>query len=241
MTPKIKVTNCQDCKSYNSSVFCNLDNDLLTNLNRNKSVFLFKKGQHVFTEGGRPLGAYCIIKGRVKIDKFGLNKDQIVRIGSRSDLIGYRALIANEVYSATAEALEDTEVCFIPKSSFLYFINKDKEFSLELMRILSQDVKNAERNSMNIAQRTVMERLAEYLILMHEKLSKDANAQDVFSYSRKDLSDIIGCAPETLIRSLSALKNDEIISIVKKDIKVVDIQRLHRIANVYRVCSNHRP
>ena len=241
MTPKIKVTNCQDCKSYNSSVFCNLDNDLLTNLNRNKSVFLFKKGQHVFTEGGRPLGAYCIIKGRVKIDKFGLNKDQIVRIGSRSDLIGYRALIANEVYSATAEALEDTEVCFIPKSSFLYFINKDKEFSLELMRILSQDVKNAERNSMNIAQRTVMERLAEYLILMHEELSKDANAQDVFSYSRKDLSDIIGCAPETLIRSLSALKNDEIISIVKKDIKVVDIQRLHRIANVYRVCSNHRP
>jgi CRP/FNR family transcriptional regulator len=241
MTTKIEITNCQDCKSYNSSVFCNLDNDLLTNLNRNKSVFLFKKGQHVFTEGGRPLGAYCIIKGRVKIDKFGLNKDQIVRIGSRSDLIGYRALIANEVYSATAEALEDTEVCFIPKSSFLYFINKDKEFSLELMRILSQDVKNAERNSMNIAQRTVMERLAEYLILMHEKLSKDANAQDVFSYSRKDLSDIIGCAPETLIRSLSALKNDEIISIVKKDIKVVDIQRLHRIANVYRVCSNHRP
>jgi len=230
MTTKIEITNCQDCKSYNSSVFCNLDNDLLTNLNRNKSVFLFKKGQHVFTEGGRPLGAYCIIKGRVKIDKFGLNKDQIVRIGSRSDLIGYRALIANEVYSATAEALEDTEVCFIPKSSFLYFINKDKEFSLELMRILSQDVKNAERNSMNIAQRTVMERLAEYLILMHEKLSKDANAQDVFSYSRKDLSDIIGCAPETLIRSLSALKNDEIISIVKKDIKVVDIQRLHRIA-----------
>ena len=241
MTTKIEITNCQDCKSYNSSVFCNLDNDLLTNLNRNKSVFLFKKGQHVFTEGGRPLGAYCIIKGRVKIDKFGLNKDQIVRIGSRSDLIGYRALIANEVYSATAEALEDTEVCFIPKSSFLYFINKDKEFSLELMRILSRDVKNAERNSMNIAQRTVMERLAEYLILMHEKLSKDANAQDVFSYSRKDLSDIIGCAPETLIRSLSALKNDEIISIVKKDIKVVDIQRLHRIANVYRVCSNHRP
>ena len=241
MTTKIEITNCQDCKSYNSSVFCNLDNDLLTNLNRNKSVFLFKKGQHVFTEGGRPLGVYCIIRGRVKIDKFGLNKDQIVRIGSRSDLIGYRALIANEVYSATAEALEDTEVCFIPKSSFLYFINKDKEFSLELMRILSQDVKNAERNSMNIAQRTVMERLAEYLILMHEKLSKDANAQDVFSYSRKDLSDIIGCAPETLIRSLSALKNDEIISIVKKDIKVVDIQRLHRIANVYRVCSNHRP
>ena len=230
MTPKIKVTNCQDCKSYNSSVFCNLDNDLLTNLNRNKSVFLFKKGQYVFADEGHPLGVYCIITGKVKIDKFGLNKDQIVRIGSRSDLIGYRALIANEVYSATAEALEDTEVCFIPKSSFLYFINKDKEFSLELMRILSQDVKNAERNSMNIAQRTVMERLAEYLILMHEKLSKDANAQDVFSYSRKDLSDIIGCAPETLIRSLSALKNDEIISIVKKDIKVVDIQRLHRIA-----------
>ena len=234
MTPKVTITNCQECKSYNSSVFCNLDDELLNDLNKNKSVFLFKKGQYIFTEGGRPTGVYCIVKGRVKIHKFGLDKDQIVRIGSKSDIIGYRSLISKELYSATAEALEDTEVCFIPKDSFLDFINKDKDFPLKMMRILSADVKNAERNSMNIAQRTVMERLAGYLILMHKEISESTDPQDISSFSRKDLSDIIGCAPETLIRSLSSLNNDGIISIVKKEIKVLDIQRLSRIANTYK-------
>ena len=143
-------------------------------------------------------------------------------------------MISKELYSATAEALEDTEVCFIPKASFLDFINKDKDFPLKMMRILSKDVKYAERNSMNIAQRTVMERLAGYLILRHKEISESTDAQDVSSFSRKDLSDIIGCAPETLIRSLSTLNNDGIISIVKKDIKVLDIQRLSRIANTYK-------
>jgi CRP-like cAMP-binding protein len=69
---------------------------------------------------------------------------------------------------------------------------------------------------------------------MHEEVSKSTDTQDVSSFSRKDLSDIIGCAPETLIRSLSTLNNDGIISVVKKDIKVLDIQRLSRIANTYK-------
>jgi CRP-like cAMP-binding protein len=87
---------------------------------------------------------------------------------------------------------------------------------------------------MNIAQRTVMERLAGYLILMHKEISESTDPQDISSFSRKDLSDIIGCAPETLIRSLSSLNNDGIISLVKKEIKVLDIQRLSRIANTYK-------
>jgi len=230
MTPKIEITNCQDCRSFNSSVFCNLNNNLLADLNRDKSVLIFKKGQYIFSEGARPQGICCIRKGSVKIHKFGLNKDQIVRIGYKSDIIGYRALIANEFYSATAEALEDTEVCIISKSSFLKFINSDKEFPLKIMRILSTDVKNAENNTMNIAQSTVMERLATYLFLKHKRAS-ESDTQEVFSYSRKDLSDIIGCAPETISRAIADLRETGIISIYKKDIKVQDIYRLRRIVN----------
>ncbi len=77
------------------------------------------------------------------------------------------------------------------------------------MKILSNDVKQAENNTMNIAQRTVMERLATYLVLRHGRII-ELGEEAVFSYSRKDLSDIIGCAPETIIRALSSLKKDEI-------------------------------
>ena len=235
MTPKVTITNCQECKSYNSSVFCNLDDELLNDLNKNKSVFLFKKGQYIFTEGGRPTGVYCIIKGRVKIHKFGLDKDQIVRIGSKSDIIGYRALISKELYSATAEALEDTEVCFIPKASFLDFINKDKDLPLKMMRILSKDVKYAERNSMNIAQASILiKRRGE---LMHSSIEPNIsgmaaiigkNASSVDEIIKKNNLDVVIAndnSPKQVVVSglIEAINNSENVfsqNGVKKYIKL---------------------
>ena len=226
MSSYVKIINCKDCKRHCTSVFSDLDDKLLKYINQDKDSLLFKKGQYIFTEGARSRGLYCIRSGKVKIHKFGLEKNQIVRTAYRSDIIGYRALISNELYTATAEALIDTEACYISKKVFFNLIDMDKDFTMKLMRILSLDVKTAERNAMNIAQRTVMERLAGYLIERYDSTSADS-----FYFTRKDLSDIIGCAPETIIRTLSSLKNDEIIKYVNKKIALVDVQRLKRIAN----------
>jgi CRP/FNR family transcriptional regulator len=234
MSLKIKTIDCKDCKSFKTSIFCDLKPDLLKDINVTKLGTSFKKGQVIFEEGGRPNGIHCITSGKVKIYKFGIDKDQIVRVANSSDIIGYRSLISNELYSATAQALEETHTCFIPKNVFFDLIDKDKSFTLKLMRILSNNLKTAESQTMNIAQKTVKERLAEFLILKHKALTNQKdNIKSSFSFSRKDSSDILGCAPETLTRMLSQFNTDKLIGIEKKKIKILDFQKLKRIANIY--------
>lgn len=231
---KLNITDCKDCKSFNTSVFCGLSADFLRDIDLKKKGYFFPKGKTIFLQGDHSNGIHCITSGKVKIYKFGVDKNQIVRVANKSDIIGYRSLVSNEVFSASAEALEDTHTCYIPKRVFFNLIDNDKGFTLKLMRILSKNLKDAESNSMNIAQKTVIQRLAEFIILKHKSLEEEKRIK-IYSlyFSRKDLAAILGCANETLIRALSHLKKEKLINIDKKEIIIRDIKKLYRIANLF--------
>ena len=165
MSEKINIVACGDCPSLGKSIFCSLKNEVLKGISRNKGGNQYKKGEIIFSEGFKPFGIHCVSKGRIKIYKLGDDgKDQIVRVAKVGDIIGYRSLISDEIYSASAEALEDSRTCFIPKNTFFELIKQENEFALKIMKVLSKDLRKAESQSMNIAQRTVKERLANALL-----------------------------------------------------------------------------
>jgi len=103
------------------------------------------------------------------------------------------------------------------------------------MKVLSKDLRLAESQSMSIAQRTVKERLANALLskkgILEEKEGKELMS---FTISRKDLADLIGCAPETIIRMLSQLKKEGIIALNKREVEILDQNKLYKIAHKYR-------
>jgi CRP-like cAMP-binding protein len=83
-------------------------------------VFNTKKGQNIFYEGTRPTGLYCMNAGKVKVFKNNVQgKEFIIYIAKPGDFLGYRALLSEEFYQATATVLEDAKICFIPKEIFL--------------------------------------------------------------------------------------------------------------------------
>lgn len=71
-------------------------------------------------------------------------KEQIVRLAKSGDIVGYKALLSGDRYSATATALEDCNVCFIPREIFLVILQKDAALSFEMMKVLSDELKKAE-------------------------------------------------------------------------------------------------
>ena len=129
----------------------------------------FKKGEQVFVEGNHANGLFCILSGKVKICRTGDGgKEQIVRLAGSRDVIGYRALLAGETYRATAIALEDTVVGFVPKKIFYDILQSSPEISMGMMKLLSQDLDQSETKRVDIATKTVRERLAEVLLLLNE-------------------------------------------------------------------------
>lgn len=228
------IDKCRNCTARVDSVFSDLNSDQLEELSKEKGCNYYKKGQTIFFEGNKAHGIYCIHNGKIKMHKLGSSgKEQIVRFAKDGDVLGYRALLSGEAFSASATVLEDTSVCYIPKETLIGFIQQDPSFSMKVLELTCKEIGKSTEMITNLAQKPVRERLAEVLLMLKETfgLTKD-NEIDVL-LSREDLANIVGTATESVIRLLSELKKEGTIALSGKRIVINDTKELMRISELY--------
>ncbi len=226
--------DCQNCKKRFTSVFCRVENDTMDSINDEKVCTPYKKGQIIFHEGSRPLGIYCVNRGKIKLVKLGEDgKEQILRLIKPGDLMGYRALLSGDRYSASAVVMEDSGICFIPKELFMGVLQKDGVLSMEIMKLLSDDLRKAETSITHLAQKPVRERLAEALLFIKETYGFEDDGKTIdLKITREELANIVGTATETTIRLLSELKNEGVLQLEGKKIAILNLTKLVKIANI---------
>ena len=194
----------------------------------------FKKGESIFREGSYASGVYCINAGKIKLAMMGSEgKEQIVRMAKPGDIIGYKALLSGDRYSATATAIEDCNICFIPREIFLVILQKDASLSFEMMKLLSNELKHAEEKITHLAQKPVRERVAETILFLKETYGIDKDNQLNILLTREEIANLVGTATETAIRLLSEFNKEHIIELSGKKIKILDSDKLVRTANLY--------
>ena len=226
---------CLTCK-HTGKAFCSLEIDDKIVFSETKKNILLKKGEIIFKENNFPTGVYAIYSGKIKISKLGEEgKEQIVRFAKSGDIIGYRSILSEDYYHATATALSDVKLCHIPKKSFLESLKNNYRLNKFILKRLASDLKKAEKKILSISQKTVKERIAETLILLHHEFGSRLNDSIDVKLSRKEIGNIAGSTIETTIRTLSEFKKDGIIKFEGKEIIVVDIAKLINIANVHTV------
>jgi CRP-like cAMP-binding protein len=226
--------DCQNCKKRFTSVFCRVENDTVDTINDEKVCTPYKKGQVIFHEGARPLGIYCVNRGKIKLVKMGEDgKEQILRLIKPGDLMGYRALLSGDKYSASAVVMEDSGICFIPKDLFMGVLQKDGVLSLEIMKLLSDDLRKAETSITHLAQKPVRERLAEALLFIKETYGFEPDGKTIdLKITREELANIVGTATETTIRLLSDFKSEGVLHLEGKKIAILNLPKLVKIANI---------
>lgn len=227
--------DCETCGTKHKSIFCHLDVGEIAVFNSAKSCMSFKKGQVIFNEGGHPLGLFCINDGKVKLEHSGIDgKEQIVRMAKGGDVLGYRALLSSERYNATAVALDDTDVCFIPKEPFFDVLKTNPRLSLDIIKMLSTELRKAEDTITDLAQKPVRERMAEALLFLKETYGYEEDGATInVVLSREDIANLVGTATETAIRLLSEFKKDGMVESVGKKLKITDSEKLIKTANIY--------
>ena len=113
-----KEKHCQSCLDNKDSIFYSLPQKEKEILLKNHICAAYKKGEIIYKEGGKPSGLICLSSGKVKIYKEGVGgRQQIVRLVRPVGFIGFRAMFANQKYSGTALAIEDSTVCVLNKDS----------------------------------------------------------------------------------------------------------------------------
>ncbi len=227
---------CAECSSRGDSFFACLDHSELEKLEEGKSCIRYKKGQTLFYEGTRPMGIYCINSGKVKIYKLSSQgKEQIIHISKPGDFLGYRAILSEEFYSASATVLEDASICFIPKEEFQGLLHENSQFFNAIIKSICHDLGVMREKVADLAQKSVRERLAGSLLMLKETYGIDGDKSTLIdiALSREDLANIVGTATETVIRLLSEFKKDGLIELDGKKIRVIKPRELAKEADFY--------
>jgi CRP-like cAMP-binding protein len=217
-----------------STVFKHLSEEELDNLPLYDAPDRYKRSTVIYEEGSRINGFYIVCKGIIKIYKTGFDgKDQIIRFAKPGDIMGFRSTITGELACTTSKTIEDAEIAFIPGEMVKSLVKSNGEFAMDLLQIACMELGEANDYITDIAQKTVRERLAEVLIHLKWTFDLDKDNYLQIALTREELASIVGTATESVIRLLSEFKQDRLIELHGRKIKILDEQKLIKIGNLF--------
>jgi len=225
------MSKCEQCIVRELGSLKALSKDDLLHLAKCKDSYTIKKGQVIFNEGDVMNGVYCIKQGTCKLVKMNSSgKDTILKLISKGDLLGQTSILTEGKATLSAVAVEDMQVCFIPKTEVLGFIDTNKNFSLEVTKDVCQNLNYATEFAINHTHKTVKERLAQALLDVLESSGTDLDGYLNLQLSREEIASMVGTATESCIRLLAELKKLEIIDLKGKRIKILKLNELKSLA-----------
>lgn len=226
----LAMSKCEQCIVREFSSLKALTKEELVKMAHCKTSKIVRKGEVIFTEGENINGVFCVKDGVCKMTKLSSNgRDQIVHLVKKGELLGQRSMISDQPANLSAVALEDMQVCFIPKNEILGFFNDNSRFSMNVMRTICGDLKEADDIMVNMAQKTVKERLAHTLLYLEDNFGVNPDKSLKLQLSREEIASMIGTATESCIRLLSEFSKLGLIELTGKKITIADKQKLARM------------
>jgi len=223
-------SRCENCIIRQLNSLKALKKEELKAISDSKETRTIKKGEPLFKEGEKLNGVFCVRNGVSKLSKISDNgKDQIVKIASKGEVMGQRSVIAEEATNLSAVALNDMEVCFIPKTNITARIEDNPAFTQAILKYMAQELKLADDVIVNMAQKTVNQRLAEVLLYLDKTFGQDDEGYLALILSRSDIADVVGTATELCIRTLAKFKKEQLLETKGKRIKLLDKKGLTQI------------
>ena len=191
-----------------------------------KEVIEYKSGSTIYCEGNISNHIFYIVKGEVKTFKINQEgKELITEIFTDKSFFGFTSLLTNKPYIENAEAIRQTSVIRIQKHELLELIKSNPQLGLNFIDLLSKDLEHIKDHLMHLAYDSVRRKTADAILQLQKKMMPF----DTIEISRSDLASFLGIAKETLTRTLTDFKEEQLISTHKNEIQVLDKESLERI------------
>ncbi len=192
----------------------------------------YKKKDDIYKEGSYPRGVYFVSKGKVKIYQTNeAGKELITALHNEGDFFGYLSLLQEEKHSGSATTLEDSEIYMLPKEDFFSLLYLNHGVSKKFIEILSNNLRENEKQLLKLAYNSVRKRVAEALVKLSNKYKKEGEKIFSMNVSREDLANLVGTATETVIRTLSDFKEEKFIDVAGGKITILEYDKLAEMKN----------
>lgn len=212
--------SCSACGMKADSLLCSSP-DVLLAVEKVRTSCHYKAGQVIFYSGNMSLGIFTIQSGLVKLEAVSPNgAAHTLRLVGAGGALGYRSLFANEPYHASAIAVEDCELCFIPKAEIMSIFAAHPHLAMKLLTHVSKDLRIAEEKWVGQMDKGAPERVAEALVFLQDHFSQQ-------QWTRREIAQWAGTTPETVIRTLAQFEKDGLIDQSDgRNIRILSKERL---------------
>ncbi|MCK5638189.1 MAG: response regulator [Flavobacteriaceae bacterium] len=191
-----------------------------------KEKFLFNKGASIYCEGNNSNHIFYIISGTVKTFKNNeIGKELITGIFKKQNFFGFTSFLKNKAYDENAVALKKTIVQKVTKPEILKLVKQNPQMAINFMDLLSENLNKIKDQLIHLAYDSVRKKTADALL----QLNHDNQKGYVIKISRSDLANIIGIAKETLIRTLTDFKEENLIKTDRNSIEIVNFKKIKSI------------
>jgi CRP/FNR family transcriptional regulator len=205
-------------------------------------MLAYDKGRILFIEGDRPRGVYILKEGRVKLTTSTPDgRVLILSVAVPGDTLGLSAVLTRNEFEATAEAIDQVVVQFIPKDAYLAKLKRDPSLALKAAAELGRRYRESHAMMRSLSSNDpVLSRLARlFLRWASEGMDTIADTpsgngkgplQLHNTFTHQQIAEMIGSSRETVTRVLREMRERHLVTLKGADLCIHSPAKLTMLA-----------
>jgi CRP/FNR family transcriptional regulator len=193
----------------------------------------YRRNQILFFEGGIAQHLFALHTGLVKLVKSLENgKDRITGVLFPGELFGLESL-TDAAYPLTAVALRDCEICAAPRDDFSSYLQTNPEIALGMVRFLVAEIKRVRTQVTDMSFKDARMKVATFILslITNDTPSTDGVLHLQLPLSRLEISEVLELSPETISRTLSAFRREQLVLARGRHLTIQNRSGLENVAH----------
>ncbi len=207
---------CSTCEARSASICNGLAPPEFDQMTRYLTQHALAARAPLCSEGDAAKLVYTVTAGSLRL--FQLLPDgrrQIVGFAFPGDFLG---LTSGGLYNVSAEALEDSRVCQLPRAEFTRLMQVIPDLEHRVLARTAAELVRAREQMVLLGRKTAGERLATFLLQMAARMKPARPDMPLrLPMTRADIADYLGLTTETVSRTFTRLRALKLIELPGND------------------------
>ncbi|MDT8392375.1 MAG: Crp/Fnr family transcriptional regulator [Bacteroidales bacterium] len=206
-----------------------LSEDEMKLVNDNMVEVFYKKGETICKQGSFASKIIFLSQGLVKVYLEGEPKNLVITIVPKNNLVGLPSIFeGNNTFLYSVSPYVDSWAQLIDIHVFKQLIRQNAVFASRIIDILNENTAQAYGRFFCLTRKQLHGRMADILMCLSERIFKSLEYD--LPLSRTDLAELTGMSVESVIRVMKEFKDDKLIRVSGKSIRILDPERIRKIS-----------
>ncbi len=185
----------------------------------------FSTDELVFAEDDDATFLPIVLDGKIKMVRYpDVGKEVIIGVFKGGEIFAIPPALDGKKFPATAIAMDNSSLLFLPRREFLNLMKESSEFSQAVTNTMCGLLRQRTQTVQILAITSSEQRIASILLRLAQENGEKMPLK--ITLRRQDIAEMSGLTLETTIRTIRSLAKKEIVNIVHGKIIIKDAETI---------------